>query len=201
MKTVLYVHGKGGSAEESEHYKSLFPGACVLGLDYRTNTPRETGGEIRAAVEALSRDSDGIILIANSIGAFFSMHAGLDPLVEKAYFISPIVDMEKLIADMLGRAGVTEAELEEKGKIQTAFGEELSWDYLSYVRSHPVKWKVPTHILYGSADTLTSPETIRAFAKAHGATLTVMEGGEHWFHTEEQMCFLDAWIRRYEEEE
>ena len=25
-----------------------------------------------------------------------------------------------------------------------------------------------------------------------------MEGGEHWFHTEEQMCFLDEWIRHHE---
>jgi hypothetical protein len=22
-----------------------------------------------------------------------------------------------------------------------------------------------------------------------------MEGGEHWFHTEEQMLFLDNWIK------
>ena len=28
--------------------------------------------------------------------------------------------------------------------------------------------------------------------------LTVMEGGDHWFHTEEQMCFLDEWIKRHE---
>ncbi|SHK90194.1 hypothetical protein SAMN05216582_12334 [Selenomonas ruminantium] len=33
------------------------------------------------------------------------------------------------------------------------------------------------------------------FAEKHQAGLTVMEGGEHWFHTEEQMAFLDAWIR------
>jgi len=26
--------------------------------------------------------------------------------------------------------------------------------------------------------------------------LTVMKGGEHWFHTKEQMAFLDAWIKR-----
>ena len=32
------------------------------------------------------------------------------------------------------------------------------------------------------------------FAKKHNAMLTVMEGGEHWFHTEEQMRFLDEWI-------
>ena len=28
------------------------------------------------------------------------------------------------------------------------------------------------------------------------ADLTVMPGGEHWFHTEEQMQFLDQWLRR-----
>ena len=28
------------------------------------------------------------------------------------------------------------------------------------------------------------------------ATLTVMKGGEHWFHTEEEMKFLDEWIGR-----
>ncbi len=27
-----------------------------------------------------------------------------------------------------------------------------------------------------------------------GAELTVMPNGEHWFHTEEQMQFLDRWI-------
>ena len=35
---------------------------------------------------------------------------------------------------------------------------------------------------------------IKKFANKAGATLTVMEGGEHWFHTEEQMEFLDRWI-------
>lgn len=44
-------------------------------------------------------------------------------------------------------------------------------------------------------DNLTSLETISDFANKYGATLTVMESGEHWFHTEEQMRFLDAWIR------
>jgi hypothetical protein len=30
--------------------------------------------------------------------------------------------------------------------------------------------------------------------------LTVMEGGEHRFHTDEQIQFLDDWIRRKEKE-
>ena len=78
----------------------------------------------------------------------------------------------------------------------TASGETLFWDYLCYVREHPIRWTAPTRILYGSRDNLTSYETIAAFAEAHGAALTVMEGGEHWFHTEEQMRFLDQWIKQ-----
>ena len=31
---VLYVHGRGGSADEAEHYKALFQDGNVIGLDY-----------------------------------------------------------------------------------------------------------------------------------------------------------------------
>ena len=124
------------------------------------------------------------------------MNAGIDHLLRKAYFISPIVDMEKLITDMMQWANITEAELKHKGTIHTAFGEDLSWEYLCYVRNHPIDWMAPTKILYGSRDNLTSLETIIDFAEKHSATLTVMEGGEHWFHTEAQMRFLDDWILR-----
>ena len=65
------------------------------------------------------------------------------------------------------------------------------------MREHPIKWTAPTHILYGDKDNLTSLETITEFANQMGATLTVMENGEHWFHTEEQMLFLDNWMRNY----
>lgn len=40
---------------------------------------------------------------------------------------------------------------------------------------------------------MLSPTKI--FAKRIGATLTVMKDGEHRFHTNEQMQFLDDWIR------
>ena len=193
---ILYVHGKGGIAAECEHYRPLFPDCEVFGLDYQTFTPWETGAEIHAVVEKLKTDYENIILIANSIGAFFSMSAGIDSMIQKAYFISPIVDMEKLIGNMILWANVTEAELKAKGAIRTEFGEDLSWDYLCYVREHPIQWRVPTSILYGSSDNLTSLETVRAFAEQYNAALIVMEGGEHWFHTEEQMHFLDDWIRK-----
>lgn len=49
--------------------------------------------------------------------------------------------------------------------------------------------------MYGEKDNLTSMETISEFAKSVGARITVMKNGEHWFHTAEQMEFLDVWIR------
>lgn len=196
MKTVLYIHGKGGNASESTHYENLFPDCKVIGLDYKSFSPWETGKEIHDAVASLKTEAESIILIANSIGAFFCMNANLNGLIEKAYFISPVVNMEKLICDMMKWANVTEADLEQRKIIPTDFGEELSWEYLCYVRAHPLNWKVPTSILYGEKDNLTSLETIRAFAEKQGASLTVMKGGEHWFHTEEEMKFLDEWIGR-----
>ena len=50
----------------------------------------------------------------------------------------------------------------------------------------------------GENDNLTSFETISGFAKKHKAGLAVMENGEHWFHTDEQMRFLDDWIKEKE---
>ena len=191
---LLYIHGKGGNAAESAHYQPLFPGREVIGLDYQTFTPWETGAEIREAVNTLKNEYEDIITIANSIGAFFSMYSGVSEKIRRAYFISPIVDMERMILDMLSLAGVTEKDLEEKGVIHTEFGEDLFWDYLCYVREHPVCWTVPTRILYGGRDNLTSYDTIARFSENHGADLTVMDKGEHWFHTDEQMQFLDRWI-------
>ena len=101
---IAYVHGKGGSAQEAEHYKMLFPRDEVIGFDYHAQTPWEA-----------------------------------------------------------------------KKEFLTFFTEQRN--------------------LYGEHDGLTSIETVSAFAKRHHAELTVMPGGEHWFHTEEQMRFLDQWIR------
>ena len=198
MNAVLYVHGKGGSAAEAEHYKPLFPGYDVIGLGYRGQTEYLARREIGAAIHGLRQKYDEVILIANSIGAYYSMRAGVDEEIEKAFFISPIVDLEKLIVDIMTLENVTEEELEEKGRIPTAFGEVLSWDHLTFVRQNPIKWSVLTHILYGRKDAFTDVNTMQAFAETHGATLTVMENGEHWFHTDEQMKFLDEWIKKYQ---
>lgn len=194
--TVIYVHGKGGSADEAEHYRALFPNSEVIGFDYHSQTPWEAKEEFPAFFALLRTQCDHLTLIANSIGAYLSLNSLNETLVDRAYFISPVVDMEKLIENMMLWSNVTEKELEKRGEIATSLGETLSWDYLCYVREHPIAWRVPTRILYGERDNLTSLETISAFAAQHGSELTVMPGGEHWFHTADQMAFLDNWIKR-----
>ncbi len=191
---VIYVHGKGGSAQEAEHYGTLFPDAEVVGFDYRAQTPWEAKEEFLRFFAGQRERCGSLVLVANSIGAYFSMCASAETFIDRAYFISPIVDMEKLICKMMAWAGVTEQELAEKSEIPTEFGETLSWNYLCYVREHPLHWRVPTCILYGGRDSLTSPETVTAFAERTGAELTVMPDGEHWFHTQRQLQFLDSWI-------
>lgn len=191
---VIYIHGKGGNADEAEHYQPLFEESDVIGFDYKADTPWEAKDEFSQFFDTHSKGYDSVILIANSIGAFFSMNALAKKKISEALFISPIVNMEKLITDMMMWAGVTEEELQLRKEIQTEFGEILSFEYLCYVRQHQTKWNIPTHILYGGKDNLTSRETISEFAYKIGATLTIMEDGEHWFHTDEQMNFLDKWV-------
>ena len=191
---VIYVHGKGGNADEALHYKNLFPDCNVVGFDYKSNTPWDAKKEFSEYFDSVANGYDEVYLIANSIGAFFSMNALGQKPIKKAFLISPMVNLEKLICDMMMWAGISEETLREKKEIATDFGEALSWEYLCYVRKNPIEWNIPTQILYGSKDNLTSLETMQEFANKTGATLTVMEGGEHWFHTEEQMEFLDRWI-------
>lgn len=195
-RLVIYVHGKGGTAEEAKHYKPLFPESDVIGFDYKSQNPWEAKSEFSDFYDLNSKGYDSVILVANSIGAFFSMNALAEKMISKALFISPIVNMERLITNMMIWSNVTEKELCSKKEISTDFGETLSWEYLCYVRKHPIKWNTPTCILYGANDNLTSRETISEFAEQTGAVLTVMNDGEHWFHTDKQMEFLDDWIRK-----
>ena len=195
MRSVLvYIHGKNGSDNEAEFYKPLFPGYDVIGIPYKAETPWAARAEFPKLFDEIYEGSDNVILIANSIGAYFAMLSLSGKRIERAFFISPIVDMERLILDMMKWAGVGEKELAQRGEIKTDFGETLSWEYLCYVREHSIEWHIPTEILYGENDGLTSLETITAFAERTGAGLTVMPDGEHWFHTEEQMRFLKEWL-------
>ncbi|MBE6529044.1 MAG: alpha/beta hydrolase [Ruminococcaceae bacterium] len=202
MKTaVVYVHGKGGSPSEAERFRPLFPNCAVIGFDYYSESPWDAKIEFSPFFNSLKEKYDSVVLIANSIGAYFSMTALSAKQVDRAFFISPIVDMQKLIEDMMGWAGVTKESLQARGIIPTSFGETLSWKYYTYVCAHKAGWSVPTEILYGENDNLTAHKTIETFATRFRAGLTIMENGEHWFHTAEQLRFMDNWLKQKAEKE
>ena len=145
-RIIIYIHGKGGNAEEANHYRSLFSESDVVGFDYTSQNPWDAKNEFPGLFDSCSKAYDEVILIANSIGAFFAMSALAEKRISKALFISPIVNMEKLITDMMMWSNVTEDELESKKEIPTEFGETLSWEYLCYVRRHPIQWHIPSCI-------------------------------------------------------
>lgn len=114
---IIYVHGKGGSVEEADHYKMLFPNSDVIGFDYKSQTPWEAKKEFCAFFAKYRKMYKNLTLVANSIGAFFSLSSLDETLVDRAYF-----------CNMMLLSNVTEEELSKKGKIPTDFEETLSWE-------------------------------------------------------------------------
>ena len=215
-KVLLYIHGKGGSMEEGEAIARIF---CPLGMQVMSFdlpghgirkhekdlfTPWNVVPELRVAADFAKKNWKKVDLFAVSIGAYFSLLSFQDRAVydiqfENVYFESPIVDMEYLINRMFGWANVNESELQEKKIIPTAFGEDLSWEYLVFVRRNPVlQWNFNTKILYGSRDNLMEIDVIKKFAGRFGCELTVMQDGEHYFHTPQQLLFRNAWCRGWQ---
>ena len=192
---VIYIHGKYGTVEEAEYYKKFFNEADIIGFEYTSEYPWDFQKEFSNFIDNIYTKYKKISIIANSIGAYFTMLSLTNKNIEKAFFISPIVDMEKLITDMMFLENITEEELYKKKKIKTSFGETVSWDYLTFARKNPIEWNIPTYILYGENDDLTSYETILNFTNKSKANLTIMRDGEHWFHTDEQIEFLNNWIK------
>ena len=48
-------------------------------------------------------------------------------------------------------------------------------------------------MLYADTDPLTGHTAMERFRQQTGAHLTILEGGEHWFHTAGQLTALREW--------
>ena len=209
-QVCLFLHGQSGHKEEGERFAQIAnpKGWQVVAIDLPQHGQRQGGAEpflpwvVVPELEQVWQELQGrwkrIALRANSIGAWLAMLALAGKPVDTCLFVSPVVDMENLIQTMMTWAGVTEERLEREREIPTDFGQTLSWDYLKYVRQHPVHaLSAHTNILYGDQDNLVPQPVVECFARAEGAHLTVYPGGEHWFHTEEQMALLDSWVKKH----
>lgn len=208
-KVYIFIHGKCGRKEEAGSFAKLaYPaGFQVISVDLPGHGERQgekntfypwiAAPELNTVMEYAKTRWKHISLRATSIGAWFSVLAFQNEAIEKCLFVSPVLDMEKLIENMMLWAGVTSKELERREEIETDFGETLSWKYYQFAKENKIqRWPFPTEILYAEKDNLTDFETVKGFSEKFGCSYTVMQNGEHWFHTEEQLAFLRQWEKK-----
>ena len=138
---------------------------------------------------------DEINLWACSMGAYFSLLAYKDEDIKSCIFLSPVVNMKVIIDNLMKWSNTNEKELEEKQEIITDFGQTLYWDYYKYVNDNPiVKWNIKTQILYGDKDNMQDQSLIQDFSNEFSCNLYILENGEHYFHTKEQIEYYTMWI-------
>ncbi len=208
-KVYLFIHGQNGFKEEAESFAEIVSekGWQVLSVDLPEHGERKNEinrfypwvivPELQEIWNYLDSRWEHIALRATSIGAWFSMLAFQDKHMEKSIFVSPVLDMENLIENMMQWAGVTKEELEVRKMISTDFGQTLSWEYYLYARQNPIlKWGSDTKVLYGSKDNLTGRSVVDKFVERFHCNLMVMENGEHWFHTDEQLSVMHSWEKQ-----
>ena len=158
-------------------------------------TPDVCVPELRRVLDYAGKRWRTVSLYACSMGAYFSLLAYPDATFRQCLFLSPVVDMQALIEGMMACAGVTHEQLAREKEIAVPGGQALSWAYYTYVKVHPVTaWRTPTAILYAEHDGLTPYAAVSGFAHRFDCTLTVMPGGEHFFHTPEQLAFYKRWL-------
>lgn len=207
-RVTVAVHGAQSSRMDTpvRLLAESFPDAQVLSFDLPEHGVRKDEStpfkppvcirELSAVLDYAEHRWKNLRLFAVSIGAYFSLQACQGRKLDHAWFLSPVVDMERLAHDMMGWFQISEARLKAEKSIPTPMGQTLCWDDFCYIRAHPLeRWTFPTDILRGSGDTLVAEESVAAFSERFSCRLQTVEGAEHWFHTAEELDALSVWLR------
>ena len=198
-KVVVYIHGLNGSHLEANDYSFLKNEYDVVGLEYQDGNPWEIKDILRNKFKNLIDGYKEVVVIANSIGAFYTYEYLSDFNITHAFFISPIASMNQILFNYIFTGKVKKEELKEKKFITLEDGTVLSYDFFKQYENcdYHTNWDVPTDILYGDQDNLVYIENIASFLAVHPkARLTIKSGAEHWFHTDEEKKFIKEWIMR-----
>ena len=196
-RVAIYIHGLFGSSEEANDFNFLKDKYDVVGLDYQDGKPWELKEIIQEQFKKLSAGYDEVLVIANSLGAFYATEYLSDFKINRALFISPIVSMFQNIIDIMSMYDIKDKELEEKKFITLEDGTVLSYDFYQHVSNDEDHWEVPTEILYGAYDDVVYTGSMLEFLENHPlARLTVKSDSEHYFASEEEKEFIKDWALR-----
>ena len=197
-KIAIYIHGLHGSAAEASDFEFLKGQYDVVGLDYQDGNPWELKETIQKQFKKLTKGYQEVVIIANSIGAFYAYEYLADfNRIKKAFFISPIVSMFQTIVDLLNAHGIKDKDLRRKKFITLEDGTVLSYDFYQHVSDDEDHWAVPTEILYGAFDDQVFIMNVTEFLENHPfAKLTIKSESEHYFVSPEEKEFIKDWIQR-----
>ncbi|WP_066684301.1 alpha/beta hydrolase [Christensenella intestinihominis] len=208
-RLIVAVHGNMSNKEDVPikilAEIALPKGYQVLSFDLPGHGDRNDGKlpfqfrycteDLRAVIRYAKQKWSRISLFANSIGAYFSLASCPDEPFETAWFLSPVVDMERTVENMMAAFGVTAERLEKERAVHTPVGQDLYWDDYCYMKKHPIaRWDASTYILYGGKDTMCEPDTILGFAEKFSCGLQIVEGAEHYFYTPGELRALKEWL-------
>ena len=195
-RVAIYIHGLNGSAKEAKDYKFLQDRYDVVGLDYQDGKPWELKDTIQNEFKKLSKGYDEVVVIANSIGAFYACEYLSEYKIKQAFFISPIVSMFQNIVDIMAMYGIKDKELQKNKFMELDDGTVLSFDFYQHVSNDEDNWKVPTEILYGAYDEVVYTGSMMEFLENHpDSRLTVLSDAEHYIYTPEEKKFVRNWIK------
>ncbi|CEO22390.1 alpha/beta hydrolase [Paraclostridium sordellii] len=151
--------------------------------------------ELNLIMNYVKQNWNNISLFACSMGAYFSLLAYKDDFIKQSLFISPVLNMKRIIDNMMLWFDIDEEYLKSKQIVKTSIGQNLYWDYYCDVKDNPIdKWNITTNILYGLKDDLCESDIVFKFVKRFNCNITVMNKGEHYFHTQEQLKFFKQWV-------
>jgi len=174
-RAFLFIHGNGGSKQEARAFAEVVVplGYQVIGIDLPVmEGPEKVLSILEQVKQYLKANYKSISIRANSIGAWYSLLAFEGEEIEQALFVSPLLDMKTFIECM----------------------EQRDEAYYEWVVNHPItKWSAETYILRPAIDLVVNENVYQSFLSSHKCQVEIVDGGEHWFHTPEQLAALSQW--------
>ena len=195
---IIYIHGKGGNAEEAEHYKPIFANSDVLGFDYRLAPEHPYPAALEDAVKAwdylmlLGYGARDVIVAGDSAGGNLALSLVLKLKEEKRLLprglvlLSPWTDLTASGKTHTTRAlvdPVLDAEYLRKMTENYAAGRELTDPLISPLFGD-FEGFPPTYIQVGDNEMLLSDSTMlhkKLIAANVSAKIDIFKGMWHVF--------------------
>ena len=203
--SFLYLHGFGSSQDGDKaayfHRRALERGLSFCSFDFRGHG--ESGGSTRGLT--LTRNLEDVdrvrqalaahgyrwsVLLGSSMGGLTGLwYAALNPrIVLAAAHIAPAIDLDRTMAERLGKDGLASWRAEGAMTITNELGSfDLGWGFVEDLRRHPIerlakRIRTATLLAQGKLDDRIDWRRVAEFAEAAGPAeveLLLFDDGGH----------------------